>query len=51
MTTYGDLIAFDPIESVVQLRYADDDQAARRLVETFVVSDEMAERLAALGKV
>lgn len=48
MTIYGDLISFDPIESVVQLRHADDGDAARQLVETFVISDEMAERLAAL---
>ena len=48
MTTYGDLIAFDPIESVVQLRHADDGKTARQLVETFVISDEMAERLGAL---
>ena len=47
-TTYGDLIAFDPIESVVQLRHADDTDAARQLVRTFVISDEMAERLTAL---
>ena len=47
-TTYGDLIAFDPIESVVQLRHADDADAARQLVETFVISEEMAERLTAL---
>ena len=48
MTTYGDLITFDAIESVVQLRHADDEDAARHLVETFVVSEEMAERLSAL---
>ncbi|MEW6459092.1 MAG: DUF6079 family protein, partial [Bacillota bacterium] len=28
---YGDLIQFDPIESVVQLRDADQADAARRL--------------------
>ena len=48
VTTYGDLIAFDPIESVVQLRHADDADAARQLVQTFVISNEMAERLTAL---
>lgn len=48
MTTYGDLITFDPIESVVQLRHADDEHAALQLVKTFVISDEMAERLSAL---
>ena len=32
---YGDLIKFEPIESVVQLRDADDISAARQLVQTF----------------
>ncbi|AKB74626.1 hypothetical protein MSLAZ_1365 [Methanosarcina lacustris Z-7289] len=42
---YGDLIQFDPIESVVQLRAADKSSAARHLVNTYVISEEMAERL------
>jgi hypothetical protein len=42
---YGDLIQFEPIESVVQLRDAGEAVAAKQLVETFVVSTEMAERL------
>ena len=42
---YGDLIQFEPIESVVQLRDADEAAEARRLVETYVISDEMAEKL------
>ena len=42
---YGDLIKFEPIESVVQLRDADDISTARQLVQTFVISDEMAEKL------
>ncbi|OGQ88897.1 MAG: ATPase [Deltaproteobacteria bacterium RIFOXYD12_FULL_56_24] len=42
---YGDLIQFDPIESVVQLRDADKASAAHHLVNTYVISDEMAERL------
>lgn len=42
---YGDLIQYDPIESVVQLRSADDAIAARQLVDTYVISDEMADRL------
>jgi hypothetical protein len=45
---YGDLIQFDPIETVVQLRNADAENEARRLVATYVISDEMAERLVAL---
>jgi len=42
---YAELIQFDPIESVVQLRQADKADSARRLVETFVLSDRMAEHL------
>lgn len=45
---YGDLIQFEPIESVVQLRDADHAAAARQLVETYVISKEMAERLIGL---
>ena len=45
---YGDLIQFEPIESVVQLRDADKADAARQLVDTYVISDEMAEKLADL---
>ncbi|MGW8157417.1 MAG: DUF6079 family protein [Desulfoprunum sp.] len=45
---YGDLIQFDPIESVVQLRDADKSSAAHTLVNTYVISDEMAERLTQL---
>lgn len=45
---YGELIQFDPIETVVQLREADETSAARRLVRTYVISDEMAEKLSNL---
>ncbi|NCD42115.1 MAG: ATP-binding protein, partial [Bacteroidia bacterium] len=45
---YGDLIKFDPIESVVQLRDADKSSAAQHLVNSYVISDEMAERLTQL---
>ena len=45
---YGDLIQFEPIESVVQLRDADEVNAARQLVETYVISEEMAEKLVGL---
>ena len=45
---YGDLIQFEPIESVVQLRDADESAAARQLVETYAISEEMAEKLTAL---
>ena len=42
---YSDLIQFEPIETVVQLREADSVTDARRLVETFVISDRMGELL------
>ena len=45
---YEDLIQFDPIETVVQLRDADEADAARRLVSGYVVSDAMAETLSDL---
>jgi predicted ATPase len=42
---YGELIQFEPIESVVQLRDADEAAAARQLVQTYVISEEMAEKM------
>ena len=45
---YEDLIRFDPIETVVQIRDADEAATARRLVSSYVISDEMAEKLSAL---
>ncbi len=42
---FGELIQFDPIETVVQLRDADKTAEARRLVSTFVISEDMAEKL------
>jgi len=43
---YGDLIQFEPIESVIQLKSADKLDAARQLVSTYVISEDMAIRLA-----
>ena len=42
---YSELIQFDPIETVVQLRDANKSSAAERLVSTYVISDDMADRL------
>ncbi|MBW7865069.1 MAG: ATP-binding protein [Candidatus Hydrogenedentes bacterium] len=42
---YRDLIAFEPIESIVQLRDADAADAARQLVRTYVISEEMGDKL------
>lgn len=44
---YSELIHFDPIESVVQLQEADAENKARQLVEDYVISTSMAERLTA----
>jgi DNA replication protein DnaC len=40
---YRDLIQFDPIESVIVLRSADDSDKAAELVRSYVMSDDMAE--------
>ena len=45
---YKDLAQFDPIETVVQLREADDKQEAESLVRTYVISDRMADQLTRL---
>jgi len=42
---YGELVKFDPIETVIQIRDADDTAKAARLVETYVMSDDMAKLL------
>ncbi len=42
---YGELFQFDPIESVVQLLDADHSATARELVKTFVISEDMSEKL------
>ena len=42
---YKDLIQFDPIEDVIQLTDADKAKKAKEFVSTYVISEEMAERL------
>jgi hypothetical protein len=42
---YGDLIAFEPIDSVKVLTEADDEDLARRDVSTFVISPQMRRML------
>lgn len=44
---YRDLIQFDPIESVIVLRSADDKKKAEELVSSYVMSDNMAELISA----
>ena len=45
---YGDLIQFEPIESVIQLLDANRPNEAKKLVSTYVFSDDMAQRIAKL---
>ncbi|MGD8217686.1 DUF6079 family protein [Pseudomonas thivervalensis] len=45
---YGDLIQFEPIESVIQLLDANRPDEAQKLISTYVISDDMAERIASL---
>ena len=42
---YSELIEFHPIETVIQLRDANKSSAAKDFVSTYVISDQMAERL------
>ncbi len=42
---YGDLITFQPIQSVIQLHDADQAERAREHVSTYVISSEMQQRL------
>jgi len=42
---YSELIQFQPIESVIELRQANRTAKARELVSTYVISDPMADRL------
>ncbi len=42
---YRDLIQFDPIESTIQLLHGNRLERAKEHVETFVISEEMAEKL------
>ena len=42
---YRELIEFEPIETVIQLCDADHEESARQLVQSYVISEEMAERL------
>lgn len=42
---YGDLIKFDPIDTVIQINDADDKTKAIKLVESYVMSDDMADMI------
>jgi hypothetical protein len=45
MYQYKDLISFEPIESVIQLREANNKEKAISLLESYVISDHMANRI------
>ena len=45
---HKDLVQFEPIETVVQLRAADEKDEAGQLVKTYVISDRMADQLTRL---
>lgn len=42
---YGELIQFNPIQTVIQLKEADDKSRAKGLVESYVMSNDMADKL------
>jgi hypothetical protein len=42
---YRDLVQFEPIESVIKINTADDKNAAAALVQSYVISDRMADQL------
>ena len=42
---YGDVVQFEPITTVIQLQEADKEQQARHLIETYVISDHIAQQL------
>ena len=42
---YSELISFNPIESIIQLTSANDQDQEARLVKSYVMSDDMADKL------
>jgi DNA replication protein DnaC len=42
---YADLINFNPIESIIQLTSANDKNESINLVKSYVMSDDMADKL------
>jgi predicted ATPase len=45
---YADLIQFDPIDSVIELRKANEEETARNLVKTYKISENMAGSLSVI---
>ena len=48
MKKYGELIEFEPLETIVQLKDADVEDRARRLVASHVISEKMAGKISDL---
>ena len=42
---YGELIQFEPLETIVQLRDANAEDGAKKLVSTYVISEKMAGKI------
>src|SRR4051794_22587867 len=42
---YSQLVQFEPIESIIQLEQSESHDAVRQLIQTYVISDRMAEQL------
>jgi hypothetical protein len=42
---YRDVVQFDPIQEIIQIREADSEESARRYVQSYVISDHMATNL------
>ena len=42
---YGELIQFEPLETIVQLKDANAEDGARKLVSSYVISDKMAGKI------
>lgn len=46
MKTYGELIQFEPVNTIVKLHEAAEQERAQQLVSSYVISDKMAVKLA-----
>ncbi len=46
---YSELIQFEPIDSIIELQEANDTDIAKQLVQTFVLSEDMAEKLVSIA--
>src|SRR5690606_25067931 len=42
---YRDLIQFEPVETIVQIKEASDKEKAFQLIDTYVISERMADEL------